>query len=124
MFKLKAQKALMLQKNVSLKCSSFSAAVWRTRWHRKTSIRSFTAYYRTSKRSVFARMSSKAVQKLFVASLKNRRNCRPVDQKKEESGHDVTPTCEEDKMNLQTVMQKPLNLPKDDIDDIFASIGF
>lgn len=124
MFKVKAQKALMLQKNVSLKCSSSFAAVWRTRWQHKTSIRSFTACYRTTRRSVFARMCSKTVKKLFAVSLKNKRNCSPVDQKKEVSGHNVAPTCEEDKMHSQTIMQKPMNLPKDDIDDIFASIGF
>ncbi|XP_057191891.1 nucleolus and neural progenitor protein isoform X2 [Triplophysa rosa] len=124
MFKVKAQKALVLQKNLSLKCSSSFSAIWRTRWHRRTSIRSFMACYRTTRRSVFARMSSKTVKELFAASLKNRRNCSPVDQQKEVSGHNVAPTCEEDKMHLQTVMQKPVNLPKNDIDDIFASIGF
>ncbi|XP_056611044.1 nucleolus and neural progenitor protein [Triplophysa dalaica] len=122
-FKLKAQKMMMLQKNVSLKCSSSFSAIWRMRWHRRTSIRAFMTSHRTTRQSAFARMSSKTVKESFAVSLKNRRNCSTVDQQ-EVSGRNVSSTCEEDKMHLQTVMQKPVKLPKNDIDDIFASIGF
>ncbi|XP_055071810.2 nucleolus and neural progenitor protein isoform X1 [Misgurnus anguillicaudatus] len=119
-FKVKVQKALMLQKN-----SSTFAPFQRSRWHHRTSIRSFMAHYRTCRRgSMCVKMSSKTVKDLFGMSLKNKRNCRPVDQNKEVSGHNEAPTHEEEKLQSQTVMQKPINLNKDDIDDIFASIGF
>ncbi|KAI2660653.1 Nucleolus and neural progenitor protein [Labeo rohita] len=120
-FKLKVQKALMLQKTLMpQKHSSFSTARWRTRWHHG----SFMARYRlTRRRSAFSRICSRPVKDLLV-SLKNKRTCRPQQQspKEEVSGNNKVPGSEE-KMDLQTALQKP-NQPNDDIDDIFASFGF
>ncbi|XP_016400819.1 nucleolus and neural progenitor protein isoform X1 [Sinocyclocheilus rhinocerous] len=115
-FKLKVQKALLLQNTLPQKHSSSFIALRRTRWHHG----SFMARYRTARRrSAFSRKCSRPVKDFFV-SLKH----RPQQQssKEEVSGNNKVPGAEE-KMDSQTALQKP-NVLNDDIDDIFASFGF
>ncbi|XP_059355347.1 nucleolus and neural progenitor protein [Carassius carassius] len=115
-FKLKVQKALLLQNTLPKKLSSSFIALWRTWRHHG----SFMARYRTARRRfALSRKCSRPVKNLFV-SLKP----RPLQQssKEEVSGHNKVPGAEE-KMDSQTALQKP-NVPNDDIDDIFASLGF
>ncbi len=115
-FKLKVQKALMLQNTLPQKHSSSFIALWRNRWHHGSSV----ARYRTARRrSAFSWKWPRLVKDLFV-SLKH----RPQQQssKEELSGKNKVPGAEEN-MDLQTALQKP-NVLNDDIDDIFASLGF
>ncbi|KAK2905014.1 hypothetical protein Q8A67_006813 [Cirrhinus molitorella] len=117
-FKLQVQKALMLQKTLPQKHSSFFTAPWRTRWHHGT----FMARNRTARRRfAFSRMCSRPDKNLSV-SLKHKKTCRPQQQSSKEkmSGNKV-PVAKE-KIETQTAVQKP-NL-QNDIDDIFASFGF
>uniref|UniRef100_A0A8C1B0F3 Nucleolus and neural progenitor protein n=1 Tax=Cyprinus carpio carpio TaxID=630221 RepID=A0A8C1B0F3_CYPCA len=115
-FKLKVQKALLLQNTLPQKHSSSFIALGRTRWHHG----SFMARYRTARRrAALSRKCSRPVKDFFV-SLKH----RPQQQssKEEVSGNNKVPGAEE-KMDSQTALQKP-NVLNDDIDDIFASLGF
>uniref|UniRef100_A0A8C2D9T5 Nucleolus and neural progenitor protein n=1 Tax=Cyprinus carpio TaxID=7962 RepID=A0A8C2D9T5_CYPCA len=115
-FKLKVQKALLLQNTLPQKHSISFIALGRTRWHHG----SFMARYRTARRrAALSRKCSRPVKDFFV-SLKH----RPQQQssKEEVSGNNKVPGAEE-KMDSQTALQKP-NVLNDDIDDIFASLGF
>lgn len=112
-FKLKVQKALMLQNTLPQKHSSSFIALRRTRWHHG----SFVARYRTARRrSAFSRKCSRPVKGI---SLKH----RPQQQssKEEVSGNNKVPGAKED-IDSQTALQRPNVL--NDIDDIFASFGF
>ncbi|XP_051564691.1 nucleolus and neural progenitor protein isoform X2 [Myxocyprinus asiaticus] len=117
-FKLKVQKALMLQKTFPPKRSCTFAALWRTRWQRRTCLRSIMTHYRTARRST-------TVKDLFEVSSNHRGKSSPLEQPSKEkvAAIKLAPNREE-KLDSQAILKKQNNMPKDDIDDIFASIEF
>ncbi|XP_067301123.1 nucleolus and neural progenitor protein isoform X2 [Pseudorasbora parva] len=114
--KLEVHKALMCQKTSPPKRFCSFNAFRRARWH----LRTLVARNRTSKsRCAFSRSCSRTVKNVSV-SLKHESNCSEKRQfsKKEVSRNNMAPGAKEEK----NVVRK-LNMPKDDIDDIFESFG-